>query len=176
MAMRVQADNTVEGMVSSLYGAIMREVSSCRKLLDLSKAEQKFLMENDVESLSANTGEIREIVLKLKSNQKKRKELMSKIGVELDLQPEELSLINIGELIKPELSKRLQEAGKKLLEVGEKLYRSNHNTIYMVKFSLDLLQQQSKMWAELAAEEEVYGQGGEQSENEVDPLFVQEKV
>lgn len=176
MDIQVRANNAVEVMVSNLYRAIMREVNSCKELLTLSQAEQKFLMENNVESLSSNTEKIRKIVIELKHNQKDRRDLMNKIGQKLDVKPEKLSLKYIGKMIKPELNEQLQEAGNELVEVGEELYRSNHNTIYMVKFSLDLLQQQSKMWAELSADEEIYGDHGEQSSGDVNPVFVQEKV
>jgi hypothetical protein len=176
MAMQVQTDNAVEGMVSHLYRAILREVDSCKELLTLSKAEQRFLMENNVDSLSSNTEKIRKIVIELKRNQKDRKDLMNEIGRRLDVKQEKLSLKYIGELIKPPLNKQLQEAGEELVRVGEKLYRSNHNTIYMVKFSLDLLQQQSRMWAELSADEELYGDHGEHGGSDMNPVFVQEKV
>jgi hypothetical protein len=170
------AASMVEQKVTVLCGKMVEESDHCRKLLDLSRAEQNFLMKNDADNLSRNTDKMKIIIEALKTNQLERRRLMKEIGTGLGVKAGKLSIGRIKKAISGELASKLEKSSKDLVETGESLYRVNHNTIYLIKFSLDLLNQQNQVWAELLSENEGYAEKGNKAKGMTYPLLVEEKV
>ena len=168
---------SVEEKIEILCRTIAEETETCRKLIALTEEEQKYLVKDDVENLERNTEQMQMIVKALKSCQDERKRLIKEIGEMLNLSEHELSVSRIAEVVDGVLSKKLKEKSKDLVKTGEKLYKVNRNTLYLVGFSLELLEQQSKLWAELLSEQEGYGEDGKIRESQASAsLFVREKV
>jgi hypothetical protein len=166
----------IEEKVCDLCGRMTEETKRCRKLIEISRAEQDFLMKNDIDNLSMNTDKMKEVVEGLKKSQVARHELMKEIGRDLGIVSGKLSISRIEKAVDPALAERLREISKDLLKTGERLYRLNHNTIYLIDFSLDLLNQQSQLWAQLLSEEEGYQEEGKRASQTPVPLLVEEKV
>jgi len=167
----------VEEKIEILCRTMTEETETCRKLIALTEEEQKFLVKDDVENLERNTEEIQVIVRTLRSCQDERRKLIKEIGEVLNLSEQELSVSKIADKVNGAISKKLLEKSKDLVKTGEKLYKVNRNTLYLVGFSLELLEQQSRLWAELLSDQEGYGEDGRMRENSASAsLFVQEKV
>ena len=130
------------------------ETDVCGNLLKLSKSEQQYLMKNNVDTLIKNTKNMKDAVIKLKNLQELRRKFMEEVGTLLSIDSEDISVGNISDSLDGALKAELQKCGKKLVKAGDQLYESNHNTVYLVNFSLDLLEQQSELWKELASEDE----------------------
>ncbi len=171
-----QSEFGIEEEVHILCGKIAEETRRCRELLELTRAEQEFLMKNDIENLSRNTDSMKKAIGVLKRSQLERRELMEAIGCKIGVGPEKLSIKRIEKEINSELAHRLEEISKDLVKTGERLFRLNHNTIYLIDFSLDLLDQQSRLWAQLISEEEGYQEEGQRVQGTTGPVFVEEKV
>jgi activator of HSP90 ATPase len=153
------------------------ETDVCTDLLKLSKSEQRYLMRNKIDILLENTKKMKEAVIRLKKLQQLRREFMKEVGSLLSIDSEDISVINITDSLDGDLKTKLQKCGKKLVKVGDQLYESNHNTVYLVNFSLDLLEQQSELWRELAsADEEGYKDSSGKENKKTYAVAVEEKA
>ncbi|GEM_PF-2131498 len=166
----------MKGKISSLCRLMREETGQCRELLKLAKSEQDLLMGNDIDGLSRNTELMNENIRTLKSCQISRRRLIREIGGDLGIEPQAISIGTIGKEVDTDLLEELEKTSKDLVETGEKLYRVNHNTIYLIGFSLDLLEQQSRLWTEIATEEEGYCEEGKRVKGSASPLFIEKKA
>jgi len=171
-----KSSEAFEELIEKLSDKMAEETSVYRELIRLTEEEQKFLVRDDVEHLARNTEEMNAIIEALKKCQADRKRLVTEVGAALGIEPEGLSISSIAERLETDVADELKERSKDLVRTGEKLYMANRNTVYLVSFSLDLLEQQSKLWAELLTEQEGYGRSGKAHESDTSPLLVQEKV
>ena len=177
MYMDTNTAPVIDEKVSVLCNNMNDEIDNCRKLLELSKSEQQYLMKNDIENLSRNTDQMKTIIDALKKAQDERRTIMADLAETLGIDPKRVSINRIGKMLDEDQGRRLRETGKDLVRMGERLYRLNHNTIYLIEFSLDLLNQQSNLWAKLAAEQDKsYGAEGRQRDRDAVPVFIQERV
>jgi hypothetical protein len=151
------------------------ETRICRELVNLSETEQKHLMKNKVEKLVDNTRRMKETVKELKRLQRIRNKFMMEMGNRLDMDTDDITLANIIRRLKPELRDKLIRTREELVETGDRLLEVNHNTVYLINFSLDLLEQQSNLWKELATEKnDEYSP--QQNEEETRSVAVEEKA
>ncbi|MBD3180326.1 MAG: hypothetical protein GF417_12545 [Candidatus Latescibacteria bacterium] len=153
----------LEQKVLGLCSVMESETRVCRELVDLSESEQQHLMKNKVDQLIDNTEKMKNTVRELKQLQKIRNEFVMDLGSSLELTSSNITLSNIVKCLTPDLSSMLNEVREELIRIGDKLLEANHNTVYLVNFSLDLLEQQSSLWKELATENnDDYGNSDQQ--------------
>lgn len=165
----------LEEKVIGLCSVMENETRICRQLVDLSESEQKHLMKNKVEKLVDNTEKMKETVRKLKTLQMIRNDLMMELGSALDIDDKEITISNIVRCLNPDLRNKLNMVKEELVQIGDQLLEVNHNTVYLVNFSLELLEQQSNLWKELATEgDEDYGNNG--SRDRTCSVAVEEKA
>ncbi len=168
--------NDIGEKAEVLCSKIEEEVEVCRKLIELTEEEQRFLVKDDIENLERNTEEMKVILQALRSCQQIRKKLMEEMGKALKISGKKLTVAKIAERLGDEVARKLKEKSKELVKTGEKLYKVNRNTLYLVGFSLELLEQQSRLWAELLSDQEGYGEDGKRKEAVSSSLFVQGRV
>lgn len=177
MAVRIENNVEFEERVETLCELMKEETEVCRELLELSKSEQKYLMKNDVEKLYSNTDRMKEIIDILKKNQVIRRDFMRDLGREMGIDGEQVTISTIGDRVPAGLSYKLKKISVDLVKIGERLYRANHNTIYLIDFSLDLLEQQNRLWAEIVSEkDEGYGVENRKNAVAIHPLLIEKKV
>ncbi len=177
MVVRIENSMEFEERVETLCELMKEETEVCRELLELSKSEQKYLMKNDVEKLYGNTDRMKEIIDILKKNQVVRRDFMRDLGREMGIRGENVTISTIGERVPAGLSHKLKKISVDLVKIGERLYRANHNTIYLIDFSLDLLEQQNRLWAEIVSEkDEGYGVESRRTPIAIHPLLIEKKV
>lgn len=165
----------IEEKAEDLCRKIEEEVETCKKLINLTENEQRFLVKDDIENLEKNTEEMKTILQALRSCQQMRKKLTEEMGEALKVKANGLTVSKIAGKLGSALAQKLKEKSKELFETGERLYRVNRNTLYLVGFSLELLEQQSRLWAELLSDQEGYGEDGKKKEC-TSSLFVQGRV
>jgi hypothetical protein len=155
----------LEEKVMGLCSVMEDETRICRELVDLSESEQQHLMKNKVEQLVENTERMKMTVRELKRLQIMRNNCVNDLASSLNIDGEEVTLANIAKYLEPNLREMLIEVREELLRTGDKLLETNHNTVYLVNFSLDLLEQQSNLWKELATEKNENYSNGEKEGN-----------
>ncbi|MBN1164359.1 MAG: flagellar export chaperone FlgN [Candidatus Krumholzibacteriota bacterium] len=176
MAVRFNSTGSIRENVENLCNMMAEETKICRELLELSKTEQQFLMKNDVENLSRNTDKMKSIIQILKRSQGFRRIFMNDIAQGVGLKVEKITISSLSQSVDEDLSKRLRQASILLMKIGERLYRANHNTVYLIDFSLDLLEQQNKLWSDLVSEKEEGYKGSDQKRStETVPLLIEKK-
>ncbi|MCD6379221.1 flagellar export chaperone FlgN [bacterium] len=167
----------LNGKVLRLCEMMETETEMCTDLLELSKSEQHYLMKNKIDILLENTKKMKGAVIRLKELQKIRRKFMEEVGSLLAIDSEDVSVINITDSLYGDLKTKLLQCRKKLVKAGDRLYESNHNTVYLVNFSLDLLEQQSELWKELAsADEEGYTDSSGKENKKAYAVAVEEKA
>lgn len=177
MAVRILETDNFEGRVSDLCDIMNSETDLCRELLELSRTEQGFLIKNDLENLANNTDRMKSAVEFLKESQDSRHECMGSIASLMEVEEDKMTIRSIRENVRVTLSEKLKNTSRELTKVGEKLYRTNHNTVYLIDFSLDLLEQQNRLWVELVSDkEEGYSDGSRKGKTRTFPLLVEKKV
>ncbi len=177
MAVRILQTEDMEDRVLSLCEIMKNETEVCRELLDLSNAEQEYLIKSDIDSLARNTDRMKAVIENLKQSQASRHRYMDEIASEMDIAVDAMTIKTIRTLVKSDLSEKLHKTSRELMKIGERLYRANHNTVYLIDFSLELLDQQNRLWAELVSDKkEGYAEKGNKPGAHTYPLIVEKKV
>ena len=75
-----------------------------------------------------------------------------------------------------ETADTLRSKFNELIKTGEHLYRVNQQTIYLINFSLDLVERQISAWTGAMTEPEGYGDDGQSRSGISDAKIVEEKA
>lgn len=166
----------VSERISVLLDVIDEERECCGRLIEVSRQEQESVVGNDLESLNHRVGDMREAVKNLHRLQNERKRLLESLAGELDLGTDGVSLGALISRLEPALADKVRAGFKRLAETGEMLYQVNQQTIYLINFSLDLIERQIGAWTGALARERGYGSDGRSTTSDPDAKIIEEKA
>jgi len=162
--------------VSALFDILERERKCCAALIEVGKEEQRSLVENDLDELNMRTKEMQKAVSELSKLHRERKQQLDRLAEELGLDPERITIQEIINELRDESARALKTKVQELLTTGETLYRVNRQTIYLINFSLGLVDKQISNLADVLSEAEGYGEDGKSLPGKSRPKIVEGKV
>jgi len=146
--------------LSGLYEILEEEQACCAQLLEVSKQEQRSLVDNDLKTLDANTRKMQQAVEHLKNLHGERKRLLVQLGREFNMDFSDITFTGVIERLDEDTSKKLKDKLARLVRAGEALYRMNQQTIYLINFSMGLVDKQVELWSEVLTQGDGYDEQG----------------
>lgn len=162
--------------VASLLEVIVKERACCNRLIDVNRNEQKSLVDNNLESLSGRTSDMQKAVGELQRLQTERKKIISLLAKELGIDDDKISLNTLADKLDTDEASTLRGKFRELTRTGEVLYQLNQQTIYLINFSLDLLERQIGAWTGALTEDDGYRSDGQAKAGPLETRIVEEKA
>ena len=162
--------------VSVLFDILERERQCCAALIEVGKEEQRSLVDNDLDKLNTRTKEMQKAVTDLSQLHQERKQHLDQIAEELGLDQSQVSLQEVISQLQDDSAQKLKIKVQELLKTGETLYRVNRQTIYLINFSMGLVDKQISNLADVLSETDGYGQDGKSVPGKTRPKIVEGKV
>lgn len=147
--------------VAELIEVLELERKCSDRLIEISKKEQKQLLVGKAEEISACAREMQMVVKELEGYHRRRRALLDRLAEELHLASSSPSLSTVVAGLDRYQASLLREKINKLMTTSEILYRLNQHTIYLIKFCLDLNEQQALLWVEALCPSAGYDEKGE---------------
>jgi hypothetical protein len=162
--------------LAALLDVLDAERLCCSRLVEVSRTEQESLAKNDADVLSGQINEMQAAVRELHGHQAQRNSLLESMAKELGLDADRLSLYDLADRLEGPPAENLRERFRELVRVGETLFRVNQQTIYLINFSLDLVERQIGVWTGALTEGDGYGRDGRTAPDPSETRIVEEKV
>jgi hypothetical protein len=166
--------------MKELYEALIRCIGQEQKLfqalLALARLQQRAVVENDLRRIEKSTRAMHVALGRLKRTQEDREGLVRSLGEALGVRTNRPSLQALLGRLQDPFKRRLQEALRTLLRTGHLLYRSNQQTIHLIRLSMSLLDEEARMWADLLTGAEGYDERGGRSPASGKPRLLEGKA
>ena len=162
--------------VVALLEVLEKEHDCCLKLIEVSKNEQRSLVNNNIDDLAERINDMQTAVNDLHELQGNRRELLQQLASSLDVQPEKISLNYLLDKLEGDIAEDLRSKTKNLARTSETLYQINQHTIYLINFSLNLIDRQINAWTDVLTERDGYDEEGKSTDRRSDAKIIEEKV
>ncbi len=160
---------------TALVETLERERACCERLIDVSRGEQASMVANDPDALARRIAEMQRALTELQAIHAERQKLVEALAGELGIDRERVSLPAIADRLDPETGRALRRTSHELMRVARALYRTNEQTLYLINFSLDLLDRQVRAWTQALTRDDGYDADGH-SARSAEPTLVEEKA
>jgi len=133
--MNGKGENTVNlnAAVSELTSILEREIRSFTTLFELLMIEEKGLVECDSALILDVLGRQEDVLSSIACLEKSRQEVVSRIGIALDLDTEALTISQIAEYIEPPEKRKLNETVHVLREIEENLQHKKITNTLLIR-------------------------------------------
>ena len=126
----------MSSLVSQLIEAINRESKCLEKFLTLLSEEQKFLVENDVDSLRSSIGDQEKAIRDARKLEDERIKLTDSLAEKLKIDKREVNISKLIELVEESYSTKLRELQNTLSSLYAKLERQRKKNDFLIKQSM----------------------------------------
>ena len=128
-------------LMEELMEPLQTETGQYEELLEMFKRKTPVLVSGKIEELQKITDEEQKLVDNINSVDKKRNELVNDIGNVLNVNPEELTIQKLADLMKeqPEQNRKLLEIHDKLKRVLENVHTINEQNKALVNQMLEMV-------------------------------------
>ena len=166
--------------VDLLVGAIDDERECCKSLIEASEAEQRSRVESDLDGIQASVAEMQRAVRELRQLQNLRERLMAAVAESVgDVDASTNVARRIEQLadgLPVAAAKRLRDSHRRLIKASNNLYRANQQTIYLIEFSLNLVDGQVAAWRNSLVERQGYDDGGRSRDRRSEARLFEDKA
>ncbi len=166
----------VSESIATLLEVIEKEQECCSRLIEVSKNEQQSLADNNLNVLNNQINNMQSAVKELHKLQSERKVLLESLATEMDIGVDNVTLHILVDHLDGQAADNLRTRFRDLLKTGETLYQVNQQTIYLINFSLDLVERQISAWTGALTENDGYGEDGKTTSDSSDNKIVEEKA
>ena len=132
--------------VNRLIDIINKEVTCLESFMALLTEEQKFLVENDVDSLRKSVGQQERTILQAENLEKERIKLTDGIAKSLNLKKDEASISKLVQLLEESYSVQLKELQKTLFSLYQKVERQRRKNEFLIKQSMGIIDRGIKLF------------------------------
>jgi flagellar biosynthesis/type III secretory pathway chaperone len=162
--------------IATLLDVIEKEQQCCTRLIEVSKNEQQSLAGNDLSILHKQINTMQAAVRELHELQVERKELLESLAKELEVSADNMTLYDLVDHLDGLSADNLRGRFRDLIRTGETLFRVNQQTIYLINFSLDLVERQISAWTGALTDSDGYGEDGQTISERPNAKIVEEKA
>ncbi len=160
---------------ATLIDTLDRERACCERLIEVSRAEQASMVANDPDALAERIEQMRRALAELQALHRERNRLVETLARSLGIARERVSLPAIAERLGVADGSALRRRTAELMRVARTLYQTNEQTLYLVNFSLDLIDRQVRLWTQVLTRDDGYDAEGH-SARTAEPALVEEKA
>lgn len=136
----------MSSLVSGLIEVINREGRCLQKFLTLLSEEQKFLVENDVDSLRRSIEDQEEAIRDARKLEEARIKLTDLLAEELKIDKGEVNISKLIELVEESYSAKLRELQSTLSSLYARLERQRKKNEFLIKQSMKYVDKSIKVF------------------------------
>lgn len=162
--------------VKSLLDTLDQEQACCERLIEVSREEQESLVQSDLDALGERIADMQQAVREFQELRANRRELLDRLAGHLALKPGDLSLQVLAGHLDGDSAEAVRARARELARTAEALYRLNQNTIYLISFSLDLVDRQIGAWSDCLVRKDGYDQDGQSKSQASEATILEKKV
>jgi len=151
-------------LVSQLIEVIQREILCLEKFLTLLSEEQKFLVENDVDSLRRSIEKQDEAIRDERQLEETRIKLTDSLAGKLKIGKEEVNISKLIELVEESYSTDLRELQSTLASLYARLERQRKKNEFLIRQSMKYVDKSIKVFLGLETKELGQFTSGEQNQ------------
>ena len=146
--------------ISELIEIVENEVCAFQRLLDNMEREQRALVANDVEGLDAMVAEQQSLTEEAGRLEAERSRVVTSLSAVLGEEPDSVTLKRLVEQIQGPQSERLGEMRETLIDLQEKIRRTNRHNLLLIKQSMKYVDKTLQVLTGGDGSEGVYAQSG----------------
>ena len=143
-----------------LIAVINEEVRTFHRLLTSLQEEQQVIIEDDLEGIEEIVAEQRQLAVYAHQIETRRIQLVNELALCLDLQPDNVSLSRLGEVLEGPHSEELANMRGQLLELNSQNRAISENNAFLIRQSLRYTDRCLDILTGQQVERRVYGQFG----------------
>ena len=143
-----------------LIDVINEEVRTFHRLLTSLKAEQQVIIEDDLEGIEEIVAEQRQLAVYAHQIEARRIQLVNELALCLDLQPDNVSLSRLVEVLDGPHSEEVAKMRGQLLELNSQIRAISENNAFLIRQSLRYTDRCLDILTGQQVERRVYGQFG----------------
>ncbi len=143
-----------------LIEVINEEVRTFHRLLTSLQEEQQVIVEDDLEGIEEIVTEQRELAVYAHQVEARRIQLVDELALHLDLQPDNMSLSRLVEVLEGPHSEELANMRGQLLELNGQIRATSENNAFLIRQSLRYTERCLDILTGQQIERRVYGQFG----------------
>lgn len=141
---------------SKLIEVINQEITCLENFLTLLSEEQKFLVENDVNSLRRSLGDQGKVVRDAQKLENERIRLTDSLAKELKIDKGKVNISKLIELVEESYSTKLRELQSTLSSLYAKLERQRKKNEFLIKQSMKYVDKSMNIFLDLEGKELSY--------------------
>lgn len=146
----------MSSLVSGLIKVINKEGKCLEKFLTLLSEEQKFLVENDIDSLRRSIEDQEEAIRNARKLEEARIKLTDSLAEELKIDKDEVNISKLIELVEESYSTKLRELQSTLSSLYAKLARQRKKNEFLIKQSMKYVDKSIKIFLGLEGRDPSY--------------------
>jgi|TARA_B110000196_G_scaffold303175_1_gene298804 flagellar biosynthesis/type III secretory pathway chaperone len=143
-----------------LIAVINEEVRTFHRLLTSLQEEQRVIIEDDLEGIEEIVAEQRQLAVYAHQIEARRIQLVNELALCLDLQPDNVSLSRLVEVLEGPHSEELANMRGQLLELNSQIRATSENNAFLIRQSLRYTDRCLDILTGQQVERRVYGQFG----------------
>ena len=143
-----------------LIAVINEEVRTFHQLLISLQQEQRVIIEDDLEGIEEIVAEQRQLAVYAHQIETRRIQLVNELALCLDLQPDNVSLSRLVEVLEGPHSEELANMRGQLLELNSQIRATSENNAFLIRQSLRYTDRCLDILTGQQVERRVYGQFG----------------
>ena len=126
----------MEPRIDELIEIVQSEVCTFQRLLDNMEREQRALIKNDVDGLDSMVAEQQNLTAEAGRLEAERTALVTLLSAALGEEPDTVTLRRLVEQVQGPESERLGEMRETLIDLQEKIRRTNRHNLLLIKQSM----------------------------------------
>ena len=146
----------MSSLVSGLIEVINKEGKCLEKFLTLLSEEQKFLVENDVDSLRRSVEDQEKTIRDARKLEDERIKLTDSLAEKLKIDKDEVSISKLIELVEESYSTKLRELQNTLSSLYARLERQRKKNEFLIKQSMKYVDKSVKVFLGLERRDPSY--------------------
>ena len=149
-----------DALIIELVAVINEEVRAFQKLLNSLTDEQQVIVEDDLVGIEWIVAEQQQLALHAHQLETRRIQLVRELAVRLDLEPENLSLGRLVEVLEGPHGEELARMREHMLELNVRIRTISENNAFLIRHSLRYTERCLDILTGQAGTRGVYGQFG----------------
>jgi flagellar biosynthesis/type III secretory pathway chaperone len=123
-------------LLNELIEIINAEIRAFHRLLELLEQEQRAIVADDLEGIEASVAEQQEVAVEAHRLEERRLRVVEELAGRLDLEPDNLSLGRLVEVVGGAHGEELARMRERMLELNRQIRATSDNNAFLIRQSL----------------------------------------
>jgi len=130
----------VQTLYNKLVDIIDEEALCLERFLALLVDQQKYLVENDVDSLKEGVSHQQEIIKRIKALEKNRGQIVNRFSESMDVNPGDVTISSLARKAEGEIADKLLDLQNSLLSLHQKIEKAKRKNEFLIEHSMKYIE------------------------------------